>query len=77
MMALAKSPNKLQGTVDANVWDKKWLIWKKVDGSNLETFPEPYVTENELRDDLTMDIHQSKQATSNTDKHCDENGHNN
>ena len=68
MMALAKTPNKLQDKVVKNGWDKKWVIWKKMDDEKLENFPE--MTEDELKD-LTMGIYQLKQAKSYTDEHFD------
>ena len=71
MMVLAKSSNTLQGKVFKHSWDKKRVIWKKINDSNLEDFPE--LTENELRD-LTMGIYQLKQAESYTDEHFDDNG---
>ena len=71
MMALAKTPNKLQDKVLKNGWDKKRVIWKKIDDEKLENFPE--MTEDELRD-LTMGIYQLKQAKSYTDEHFDDNG---
>lgn len=71
MMAQAKNPNKLQCTVVANGWDKKRVIWEKINESELNDFPE--LTENELRD-LTMGVYQLKQARCYTDEHFDENG---
>lgn len=71
MMILAKRPNKLQSKVLKNGWDKKRVIWEKVQDADIENFPE--LTENELRD-LTMGIYQLKQAQSYTDEHFDENG---
>ena len=71
MMVLAKSSNTLQSKVFKHSWDKKRVIWKKINDSNLQDFPE--VTENELRD-LTMCIYQLKQAESYTDEHFDDNG---
>ena len=54
MVALAESPNTLQGSVVTKGWGKKKrVIWKKIDYANFEPFPE--LTENELRD-LTTDI---------------------
>ena len=52
-------------------WDKKRVICKKIDDTQLDNFPE--LTEDELRD-LTMGIYQLKQAKSFTDEHFDENG---
>ncbi|MCG7879800.1 MAG: transposase family protein, partial [Candidatus Thiodiazotropha endolucinida] len=71
MMALAKTPNKLKDKVLKNGWDKKRVIWEKIDDTELESFPE--LTEDELRD-LTMGVYQLKQAKAYTDEHFDENG---
>ena len=71
MMLLAKSSHSLQSKVFEHSWDKKRVIWKKTNDSNLKDFPE--LMENELRG-LTMCIYQLKQAESYTDEHFDNNG---
>ena len=71
MMALAKCPNKLQDKAMKNGWDIKREIWKMINDTKLDNFPEK--TGDELRD-LTMGIYQLKQAKSYTDEHFDENG---
>ena len=40
MVALAKSPNKLQDKVMKTGWDKKRVTWKKIDDTKLDNFPE-------------------------------------
>ena len=49
---------------------KKRVIWKKIDDTQLDNYPES--TEDELRD-LTMGIYQPKQAKSYTDEQSYEN----
>ena len=71
MMAQTKSPNKLQDKVMKNGWNKKRVIWKTIDDTKLENFPE--LTEDELRD-LKMGIYQLKQAKSYMDEKFDEKG---
>ena len=70
-MALAKCPNKLQDKVMKSGWDKKRVIWKKINDTKLDNFSD--LTEDELRD-LTKGIYQLKQVQSYTDEHFDENG---
>ena len=57
-MALEK---KQQDKVVRNGWDKKRVIWEKIDDVKLENFPG--ITEDELSD-LTMVVYQLKQARS-------------
>ena len=84
MMALAKSPNKLQDKVMKSGWNKTRLIRKTIHDTKLENFPEltedelrlenfPELTEDELRD-LKMGIYQLKQAKSYMDENFDEKG---
>ena len=40
MMALARSPNKLQQKVTDNKWDKSRTIWKTMDVSEMPDFPQ-------------------------------------
>ena len=61
MMALAKSPNKLQQKVTDNKWDKRSTIWKCMDASEMPD--DPQLNETVLRD-LTMRVYQIRQAKS-------------
>ena len=71
LMALAKCANKLQDKVMKSGWDKKRVIWKKINDTKLDNFQE--LTEDELRD-LTMGVYQLQQAKTYTDEHFYENG---
>ena len=71
MMALARSPNKLQQKVTDNKWDKRRTIWKTMDVSEMPDFPQ--LNENELRE-LTMGVYQIRQAKCYSKEHQTETG---
>lgn len=66
MLALSKKKNDLQECVERNGWNRKSVIWEKIDASSLDDFPR--LTMDDLHR-ITIGVYQLKQASSYAREH--------